>query len=481
MGSRHRDEAFGDPFELPPDRAYAETCAAIASVMLAWRLLLATGRAPATPTPSSGPCTTASCPGSRSTAPGSSTSTRCSGAPAGPQPRRRTASAPPWYPCACCPPNLMRTARAPGSSTWRRRTTAGVQLHQYASARDPGRAAGRRRAPRGRDRLSVGRPRTVCDPRGAGRTRGRLSLRVPGLVPGRRPSTGPDGTHAKLAAGTGQQGDGPARRGHGRPATPSCSTSTCPRVTEPDPRVDAVRGCVAVERGPLVYCIESADLPRRRRARGRWRWDPRREPGAGATAGPRARRRRLVTPAAVDRAAARLTLAAVPYFAWANRASAAMRVWIPAADRPTEGSGRDRAQPAFGGAVESRTISAARTGQLARRRAGIRVAGERDRPGDGRADDLGDRHPQRRQRRHGVRGDQDVVEADHRQPVGHGRAEAVRRVQGTRPRRGRSSVATAVGGSGRPIRRAQRGVAAGQRVRGSAGGSRRGRRRTARA
>ena len=32
VGSRHRDEAFGDPFELPPDRAYAETCAAIASV-----------------------------------------------------------------------------------------------------------------------------------------------------------------------------------------------------------------------------------------------------------------------------------------------------------------------------------------------------------------------------------------------------------------------------------------------------------------
>ena len=43
LGSRHRDEAFGDPFELPPDRAYAETCAAIASVMLGWRLLLATG------------------------------------------------------------------------------------------------------------------------------------------------------------------------------------------------------------------------------------------------------------------------------------------------------------------------------------------------------------------------------------------------------------------------------------------------------
>ena len=43
LGSRARDEAFGDPYELPPDLAYAETCASIASVMLAWRLLLATG------------------------------------------------------------------------------------------------------------------------------------------------------------------------------------------------------------------------------------------------------------------------------------------------------------------------------------------------------------------------------------------------------------------------------------------------------
>jgi DUF1680 family protein len=42
-GSRHRDEAFGDPYELPPDRAYAETCAAVASFMWNWRLLLATG------------------------------------------------------------------------------------------------------------------------------------------------------------------------------------------------------------------------------------------------------------------------------------------------------------------------------------------------------------------------------------------------------------------------------------------------------
>ena len=44
-GSRHADEGFGDRFELPPDRAYNETCAAIASFQWCWRLLLATGDA----------------------------------------------------------------------------------------------------------------------------------------------------------------------------------------------------------------------------------------------------------------------------------------------------------------------------------------------------------------------------------------------------------------------------------------------------
>ncbi len=43
VGSRHKSEGFGDPYELPPDRAYCETCAAIASIHWNWRLLLATG------------------------------------------------------------------------------------------------------------------------------------------------------------------------------------------------------------------------------------------------------------------------------------------------------------------------------------------------------------------------------------------------------------------------------------------------------
>ena len=36
-----------------------------------------------------------------------------------------------------------------------------------------------------------------------------------------------------------------------------------PRVTAPHPSVDAIRGCVALERGPLVYALETADIPAR--------------------------------------------------------------------------------------------------------------------------------------------------------------------------------------------------------------------------
>ncbi len=44
-GSRHRDEAFGDAYELPRERAYSETCAGIALIHWAWRMFLATGAA----------------------------------------------------------------------------------------------------------------------------------------------------------------------------------------------------------------------------------------------------------------------------------------------------------------------------------------------------------------------------------------------------------------------------------------------------
>src|SRR5580765_1238173 len=45
VGSRSEGEAFGNAYELPNDRAYGESCAAIGNMMWNWRMLAATGDA----------------------------------------------------------------------------------------------------------------------------------------------------------------------------------------------------------------------------------------------------------------------------------------------------------------------------------------------------------------------------------------------------------------------------------------------------
>jgi uncharacterized protein len=334
MGSRHRDESFGDPFELPPDRAYAETCAAIASVMLAWRLLLATGEA----------CYADAI--ERAVYNGVLSGVSLTGTRffyVNPLQRRtdRAWEPPghgeraPWYPCACCPPNLMRTL----SSFEQYLATSddtGVQLHQYATADIHAPVAG------GAVRLAVHtdypwQGRVTVQVVEAPDRPWTLSLRVPQWCRS-AVLTGPDDS-APQAAGAGYtELSRPWRAGD----TAVLDLELPVRVTEPDPRVDAVRGCLAVERGPLVYCLESADLPPDTQLED-LRWDPGREPVAvprpdigdavvGITV-PVVRRRPgdrgPAGPDTADSGPTGLSAGAVPYFAWANRGAEAMRVWIP--------------------------------------------------------------------------------------------------------------------------------------------------------
>ncbi|RYZ26986.1 MAG: glycoside hydrolase family 127 protein, partial [Propionibacteriaceae bacterium] len=123
------------------------------------------------------------------------------------------------------------------------------------------------------------------------------------------------------------------------------------RVVEADTRVDSVRGSVVVERGPLVYAVEQADLPadlpaddlRVRVSELRGAVSEHRADllegvtvlqlpvhvALAAASGP------LYRPAGDDPApeAAEETLLvpAIPYYAWANRELGAMRVWFPRA------------------------------------------------------------------------------------------------------------------------------------------------------
>ena len=122
------------------------------------------------------------------------------------------------------------------------------------------------------------------------------------------------------------------------------------RQTTAHPRVDAVRGTIALQRGPLVYCVEQADLPAGIELED--------VSISGETAGLLAKAPAPINGAAltVQGTAAAGTVGlyrtksasapgqtpvevrAVPYFAWGNRRSGSMRVWIPVeGEREAEG------------------------------------------------------------------------------------------------------------------------------------------------
>ena len=124
VGSRHKDEAFGDRFELPPDRAYCETCAAIASIMWNWRMCLITGEARFAElverTLYNGFLS------------GWGLDGRCFFY-VNPLQSRGGKARQPWYYCACCPPNLMRLV-ASLEHYVASHSGSGLQLHQFVPA-----------------------------------------------------------------------------------------------------------------------------------------------------------------------------------------------------------------------------------------------------------------------------------------------------------------------------------------------------------
>src|SRR5262249_34360959 len=114
--------------------------------------------------------------------------------------------------------------------------------------------------------------------------------------------------------------------------------------------IDAVRGCLALERGPVVYCFEEGDLPdgadladvalQREAVLADGGPVPTLGgvPGvsvAGAVRDLDAWRQieyADVRERPEDGVAAPARLLAVPYFTWANRGDGAMRVWLPRSD-----------------------------------------------------------------------------------------------------------------------------------------------------
>ncbi len=149
------------------------------------------------------------------------------------------------------------------------------------------------------------------------------------------------------------------------------------RYSVADPRLDAARGCVAIERGPLVYCLEAADLPEGV-AVDDVTIDTSQPPVPGAErdpvlgtlglevallhrpiglAGWPYRDRSGAVPSSPGPARP-LSVRVHPYHAWANRGDGAMRVWIPTSIRPlglasddTPGESRQPVRTGYGGCI----------------------------------------------------------------------------------------------------------------------------------
>ncbi|SFR83230.1 hypothetical protein SAMN05428970_2763 [Agromyces sp. CF514] len=330
QGSHHQDEAFGEDWELPSDRAYSETCAGVASVMFSWRLLLANGEAKyADLIERTLFNVIETSPDASGTAfyYANTLHQRVPGAPADPDvvsPRAHSSLRAPWFDVSCCPPNTARTF-ASLAAYLATADAAGVQLHQYAPS------VVRTVLEGGRDaafEVETSYPRSgsvVMRMLEDSAEPWQLSLRVPAWAAGAALTLRP-------------ADDGPTQEWSAAPGMVSVSRAwrvgdevvldlpTDPRFVAPDSRVDAVRGCLVVERGPEVFALESVDLDGTPLAASDFadlRVDASVAPVDGASgAGVVVRLVDARTDAAAD-------VPLVPYHAWAERGPSTMRVWIP--------------------------------------------------------------------------------------------------------------------------------------------------------
>jgi hypothetical protein len=330
LGARHEGEAFGEDFELPNARAYTETCAAVGSIMWSHRMLAATGQARYADLLE----TTLY----NALLPGWSLDGReyfyVNPLQDDGSHRRR-----PWYKCACCPPNVARTVASLGGYLYGTDGDDGLYVHQYvqSSARvlireRPVELVQRTRYPwEGRVELEV---------RGEGDFA--LFLRIPAWCTS-APSLLVNGAAVTTALAPGSYAE--VRRSWKPGDRVELAMEMPVRVLESHPHLMENTGRVSLARGPLVYCVEGADHPdvdllgleidplRPPRAA----WDADALGGAVVLRGEAELREldpswdgTLYRPAAEPSPAPSraISLTAIPYFAFANRAAGQLQVWL---------------------------------------------------------------------------------------------------------------------------------------------------------
>jgi DUF1680 family protein len=337
VGARGAGEAFGDPYELPNAQAYGESCAAIGNMMWNWRMLAASGEARFTDVIEralyNGINSGMSLDGT----------TYCYRNPLAFDPESGEKIRNPWYDTTCCPPNLERTfASLPGYfyST----SKDGLYVHLYDnSVMDwrlengmPLKVRQKTNYPWDGDVQLTLQPSEPAD--------FTLHLRIPGWA-----------KNAKVAVNGKTVED--AKPGeylaiHRRWAPGDVLTLQLPMAAEvlaSNPRVAENLGRVAVQRGPLVYCLEQLDQPSTIDLSGvsvvvnaqpsktfETEFKGSLLDGVtvlhhnGAVSEIPSKNDALYVsadPNTPKKQPARLTL--IPYYAWANRQPTSMQVWVP--------------------------------------------------------------------------------------------------------------------------------------------------------
>ena len=337
VGAREAGEAFGEAYELPNASAYGESCAAIGNMMWNWRMLHATADARHADVME------------RALYNGINSGMSLSGttycyrnplaydASPGETPIRNA-----WYDTTCCPPNLERTfASLPGYFY----STApdGVYVHLFGNSTldwhlESGMAL--------RIEQQTGYPwsgeiRLTLHP--AHPAAFTLYLRVPGwadsaqiTVAGKPVANVRAGSYLPISR-TWQPG-----------ATVTLSLDMTPKTLVADSRITDDQGRAAVQRGPVLYCLEDPD-----QAHGSSVRDLRIALGGAGKAGFGVKHQAellggvdvLEHPGIVSRglkpaqpealyaeatapAPEPATLTFIPYYAWANREQAGMQVWV---------------------------------------------------------------------------------------------------------------------------------------------------------
>jgi len=325
VGARHSGEAFGDDYELPNLRAYAETCAAVANVLWNWRMLLAKTEARFADLVELA-LYNGALSGISSDGKGYFYSNPLSD-------RGRTRRQP-WFDCACCPTNIVRLiGYVPGYIY----TTSeeGIWVHLYASNTAEVFLKGRKiRITQRTDYPWEGDVEVGIEPEDEEEFS--VFLRIPGWCEGADVSVG-----GEVASGVGP-GYFEVRRRWRKGDRVGLSMPMRPELLTSHPWVESNTGKVAIRRGPIVYCLEQADNP----AADVWNievnpYAPLRAnfrsdllggvvvvEGEAVACDTGAWKGKLYQPLKAVSALRRpLKFTAVPYYAWANREPGPMAVW----------------------------------------------------------------------------------------------------------------------------------------------------------